>query len=69
MTEHREKGHWSYRLVPRYIRTPLCILAILFMGLFALAQTMGMFVYGAWCVFMAVAFILMAGLFWDRELK
>lgn len=69
MTEHREKGHWTYRLVPRYVRTPLCILAICFMAFFALAQTMGMYVVGGWFVAMAVAFIVMAGMFWDKELK
>lgn len=54
--------------MPKYLRTPLCILAILFMGLFALAQNMGMFIVGGWFVAMAVAFILMAGMFWDKEL-
>jgi hypothetical protein len=63
--EQQEQRRWW---MPKYLRTPLVVLAILFMALFALAHTVQQFVFGAWAVFMAMTFLILAGLWWDKEL-
>lgn len=69
MSKHQKDQQEQRRSwMPKYLRTPLVVLAITFMALFALAHTVQQFVFGAWAVFMAATLFVMAGLFWDKEL-
>lgn len=63
--ERQDQRRWW---MPKYLRTPLIVLGITFMALYAIAHTVQQFIFGAWAVFMAATLFVMAGLWWEKEL-
>lgn len=65
MTSHKVRRWWDY-LYPHSLRAALVTLAVLSMGLFALAATMGQHIVGYWFVAFAAALMFILAAYWDR---
>lgn len=65
MTKHTRRHWWDY-LYPRSLRAAMVTLAILSMGMFAFAATMGQHILSYWFVAFAAALMFMLAAYWDR---
>lgn len=69
MSKHQvEEGRKRKWWMPKYVRTPLATLALLFFALAALGYTMQQIPAAIWSSFMGTALFMMAALFWEKEL-